>query len=157
MGDFNDGITAISYARFCCFRLACVCRGGVGSITTGGAGGFGETDSMASPPPAKPTAKTNAKIPADEKNTADDVRLGEYEMPPAVSPEQSAANMKKWEKEGKVKWDGTRVRGMPIRDVASELQRMTREELGDDNDRDSGGDHGNDSEDLRDDDDRDSD
>merc|ERR1711934_165846 len=53
----------------------------------------------------------------------------EEAWPPAVTPEQSAANMKKWEKEGKVKWDGTHLHNeVGIHDVQPELQRMTSEE-----------------------------
>jgi len=46
-----------------------------------------------------------------------------------VSPEKSLANMKKWEKQGLVKWDGTHVKGsVGIMDVGRELERMRSEE-----------------------------
>merc|ERR1711907_426495 len=67
--------------------------------------------------------------------------------PPSVSPEKSQANMKKWEKEGKVVWDGTHMKdGVAIADVQSELQRMTREEseLGDSHDHQSDENNGDD-------------
>jgi len=48
--------------------------------------------------------------------------------PKALTPQQSQANMKKWEKEGKVKWDGSHVKGLAITDVATKLERYESKE-----------------------------
>merc|ERR1712159_682303 len=98
---------------------------------------FGATDSMAKPAPKK---VASPKKEAPEKEAAkpekehtevkesaatDDI----YTIPPAVSPEKSLANMKKWEKQGLVKWDGTHVKGsVGIMDVGREPERMRSEE-----------------------------